>query len=83
MEIPQDETRSHLLFSGMRPGLNHVVMEVEDLGRAARFLENTGVNFSSDPVSLFGDSRHLFIEPRALKGIPVVLQDKAVYRSGA
>jgi methylmalonyl-CoA/ethylmalonyl-CoA epimerase len=75
MEMRETESRSVDLFTKNQLGLNYVTLKVRNLEKAVGYLQEKGVTFAKDPLTAFYESTYVFIDPKELSGISILLKE--------
>lgn len=75
MEVMQRDSNLSVFFGTNQPGLNHVTLKVRNLQKAATYLQEKGVTFAKDLLPAFYDSTYVFIDPKELSGISILLKE--------
>ena len=75
MELMKKDVYSSVLFGKNQLGLNHVTLKVRNLEKAVWYLQEKGVTFAKDPLPAFYDSTYVFIDPKELSGISILLKE--------
>ena len=75
MEVMEKDSNLSVFFGKNQPGLNYVTLKVRDLQKAATYLQEKGVTFEKDLLPAFYDSTYVFIDPKELSGISILLKE--------
>jgi methylmalonyl-CoA/ethylmalonyl-CoA epimerase len=75
MEVMKRDGNLSVFFGTNQPGLNHVTLKVRNLQNAATYLQEKGVTFAKDLLPAFYDSTYVFIDPKELSGISILLKE--------
>ena len=75
MEKMEKEGHSSILLGKDQLGLNHVTLKVRNLEKAAAYLREKRATFVEDPLPAFYDSTYIFIDPKELSGISILLKE--------
>jgi 4-hydroxyphenylpyruvate dioxygenase-like putative hemolysin len=65
------------LLEKEQPGLNYIVLKVTDLASAISHLRKNEISFEESQPNNYCGSDFLFIHPKELSGIPVLLREKS------
>ncbi|MBU0462011.1 MAG: VOC family protein [Proteobacteria bacterium] len=75
IQIPKKGAETNLFFKQNRPGLNHLVIKVENLRRSLEFLKKHGIGFECDHIFSAAPIPVIALNPEEFGGIPILLKD--------
>lgn len=76
IEIKDKKKDLCIQFGKSRPGLNHIILKVNNIQNATAYLKTIGIDFIQNPSIPFYDSKCVLIQPQELSRIPILLKEE-------